>query len=122
MSVMIRGMEKPKSCYAVIDGESEYCPFVDDDGNCILLPKNDTCNDTWEDLHNKCPLVEVPETHGRLIDADALENAVMKWLPLDPCGIEEKEYPFETDICVSMLMEIEEAETVIEAEDEICTM
>ena len=48
----------------------------------------------------------------RLIDADVLTASVKKWLPEDPCGRVEKEMPFETDICVSMLMEIEEAETV----------
>lgn len=42
----------------------------------------------------------------------------MKWLPPDPCGCEEKERPFETDICVSLMMEIEEQPTVVEAEDE----
>lgn len=48
----------------------------------------------------------------RLIDADELKANVLKWLPPDPCGREEKEFPFETDICVSMLQEIEEAVTV----------
>ena len=48
----------------------------------------------------------------RLIDADALRESVLKWLPHDPCGVEENEYPYETDICVSMLMEIEDAPTV----------
>lgn len=48
----------------------------------------------------------------RAIDADALKNSVLKWLPPDPCGQEEKEYPFETDICVSMIQEIENAPTI----------
>ena len=48
----------------------------------------------------------------RLIDADKLKEEVLKWLPSDPCGIEEKEIPFETDIVVSLLMEIEEAPTI----------
>lgn len=48
----------------------------------------------------------------RLIDADELMEKVKKWLPPDPCGVEEKEIPFETDICVSMLMEIEDAPTI----------
>lgn len=50
----------------------------------------------------------------RLIDADELMEKVKKWLPPDPCGREEKEFPFETDICVSMLMEIEEAPTAVD--------
>lgn len=48
----------------------------------------------------------------RLIDADELKKEVLKWMPSDPCGIEEKESPFETDIVVSLMMEIEEAPTV----------
>ena len=48
----------------------------------------------------------------RPIDADELKNSVLKWLPLDPCGQEEKEYPFETDICVSVMQEIEDAPTI----------
>ena len=50
----------------------------------------------------------------RLIDADELMEKVKKWLPPDPCGREEKEFPFETDICASMLMEIEEAPTAVD--------
>lgn len=50
----------------------------------------------------------------RLIDADRLKKKVLKWLPSDPCGIEEKEHPIETDIVVSLMMEIEEAPTVNE--------
>lgn len=48
----------------------------------------------------------------RLIDADALKNKVLEWMPSDPCEIEEKEIPFETDIVVSLMMEIEEAPTI----------
>jgi hypothetical protein len=48
----------------------------------------------------------------RLIDADRLKGKVLEWMPSDPCGIEEKEFPFETDIAVSLMMEIEEAPTI----------
>ena len=61
-------------------------------------------------------LVKLPKTYGDLIDRDELEKCVLKWLPPDPCGVEEREYPFETDICVSMLQEIEKQPTIIEAE------
>lgn len=50
---------------------------------------------------------------SRLIDADELKRNVLKWMPSDPCGREEKEFPFETDICVSMIMEIDEAPTIV---------
>ena len=48
----------------------------------------------------------------RLIDADALSKSVLEWLPSDPCGRPELEHPFETDICISMLQEIEEAPAI----------
>lgn len=56
------------------------------------------------------------EVTGPLIDKNELEKAVLKWLPPDPCGREEKEYPFETDICVSMMMEIGEQEVIADAD------
>ena len=52
MSVLIKGMEKPKSC--------ESCPFEDFGGCMFRVQKED------------CPLVEIPTPHGRLIDADAV--------------------------------------------------
>lgn len=35
------------------------------------------------------------------------KKKVMEWMPHDLCGIEEREFPFETDMCVSVMMEIE---------------
>lgn len=48
----------------------------------------------------------------RLIDADALKRKVIEWMPCDLCGIGEREPPFEADIVVSLMMEIEEAPTI----------
>ena len=39
MSVLIKDMGKPEFCYAVIDGECEYCPFVNTEDECVLLLK-----------------------------------------------------------------------------------
>ncbi len=50
MSVLIKGMEMPTSCWE--------CPFE----RCALR--------ALVDRHPDCPLVEVPFPHGRLIDAD----------------------------------------------------
>lgn len=61
MSVLIKDMEKPKSCYAVIDGEAEFCPFVNTDDDCVLLLKKGICVGTWADQYSKCPLAEEPE-------------------------------------------------------------
>ena len=59
MSILIKGMEMPKSCYE--------CRFAFD-GMCIANRGRKNVGIT-----NSCPLIEVPK-HGRLIDADALEE------------------------------------------------
>lgn len=48
MSVLIKDMEKPKSCYVIIDGKYERCPFVNTDDDCVLLLKKGICEGTWE--------------------------------------------------------------------------
>lgn len=58
MSVLIKDMEKPKSCYEVIDGEYEYCPFLNTDDDCVILLKKGICEGTWEEQYSKCPLAE----------------------------------------------------------------
>ena len=68
MSVIIKGMKMPDRC---LD-----CPFMisRDNDDCIL--QSGVANElavTWDDLKSGCPLVEIPEKHGRLIDADDLE-------------------------------------------------
>lgn len=67
MSVLIKDMQKPDRC---ID-----CPFMisRDNDDCIL--QSDAANElfmNWDDMKLNCPLVELPEHHGKLIDADAL--------------------------------------------------
>lgn len=107
MGVYIRGMAMPETC--------KRCDFETDELLCDLTG-NHTDNARKSGRLDSCPLVEVKELHGDLIDRDELEKAVLKWLPPDPCGVEEREHPFETDICVSMMQEIEEQSVVIEAE------
>lgn len=61
--LVIRGMEMPKSCF--------LCRFFrevqDYDGTfgCCLAAKKEI---NWED--DDCPLIPLPEGHGRLIDAE----------------------------------------------------
>ena len=63
MSILIKGMEMPKSC-----------------GRCMFSRRNihniDWCVLTEKDLPCDCPLVPIPP-HGRLIDADAFERRCM---------------------------------------------
>ena len=68
MSVLIKGMEMPTSCYE--------CP-IGDSVRCALMPGVPAWWVEYDQrviekrLHSHCPLVPIPP-HGRLIDADAL--------------------------------------------------
>lgn len=120
MSVLIKGMEMPESCF--------QCWFLH-----VINPGYFYCFASGEEFEENfamikgryadCPLVEVPTPHGRLIDADALRR-------------EMYHKAFETDsdmqkwesgcwIRYMMFERIEEAApTVIEAEgnDEDCPL
>ena len=68
MSVLIKGMEMPKSCYK--------CPLRRRDGMDIVCPvAHERFSVADVNILNyrldNCPLVPVPQ-HGRLIDADIL--------------------------------------------------
>ena len=59
MGVYIKGMEIPQNC--------DECPLNSMCGYSLHMPLYHT-----EKRHDDCPLIEVPDPHGRLIDADAL--------------------------------------------------
>ena len=61
MSIYIKGMEMPTNCT-----DCRYRPLV----GCN--PYQDDGLSPSEHRHRTCPLTEVKEPHGRLIDADAL--------------------------------------------------
>jgi hypothetical protein len=83
MNVLIKDMEKPKSCYEVIDGENEYCPFVNTDDECVLLLNKGICESSWEMQYSKCPLVEVPEPCEDAVNRrkllNELEELIAAW-------------------------------------------
>lgn len=68
MAILIKGVEMPKSCF--------NCKFprachaitrrIDEMDRAEWFPK--------DHRHSDCPLIEDPEPHGRLIDADALHK------------------------------------------------
>ena len=65
MSVLVRGMKMPTSCYdcnCFIRDDSDGCDYC-----CLLMIDIENNNKRDDD----CPLVPVPP-HGRLIDADAI--------------------------------------------------
>ena len=91
----------PKDCGA--------CDLCTGDGECMALYGENLWNYIPDDAkyfpndwkYEKCPLVEVPTPHGRLIDADALDYKL---------GASDR------DIYVRCTLE-EDAPTVIEAEE-----
>lgn len=64
MSVLIKGMEMPKSCI--------LCDLSHEDGWC---PVKQDYVDRYS--YETCPLIEIPP-HGRLIDADAFCEKVLE--------------------------------------------
>ena len=98
MSVLIKGMKMPKSCKSCdllqdYDGDM-YCP-LDDDLNFGDI------EDVPDYVMIGCRLVELPETHGRLIDADALKlrvqgdpkvvACIVEWIDQQPTIIPAEE-------------------------------
>lgn len=107
MSVIVKGEPMPEAC--------AFCPCFRDDSidgvhayQCkatfVTYGKEDDW--IWYTRPNWCPLVELPEKHGRLIDADELKGQY----PHDS----DWEYPVNTNEYV--VQTINEAPTIIEAE------
>ena len=62
MSVIVKGIKMPDCC--------EHC-YLEHFGICTPTRSTVSIPDLNKKLDN-CPLVELPERHGRLIDADTL--------------------------------------------------
>lgn len=75
MSVVVKGMKMPDTCL--------HCPFADGEyGWCDVDNSIGMCNDERPD---DCPLVALPDHHGRLVDAG--ECAEYFWEHLDDNGM-----------------------------------
>lgn len=99
MSILIKGMEMPVACFD--------CPCMQDLSNideeyyiCAAIEHAPEITDKNNGRLPKCPIVEVPTPHGRLIDADALLKII------------EESGMLTTGICRA----INVAPTIIEAE------
>lgn len=76
MSILIKGMEKPKDCGICpfeLDGfPDEYVEI------CKLLDRQVGYFGEESEIPSDCPIVDVPTPHGRLIDEDsAIDKAEM---------------------------------------------
>ena len=118
MSVFVKGMNMPRSCW-----ECDLHCFRDNGfrnketiqwGSTTIIPEDFRCggNNEWHETnefdflnerHPDCPLVDIPTPHGRLIDADELIRCI--------------EHAFgDKDIVKLLANIIERQPTVIEAE------
>ena len=80
MGVYINGRKTPKSCY---DCEFVYWSTKQRASACFLLPFM-KCFESHSTEYRKkrselCPLIEVPEPHGDLIDRDMLPKSRVEW-------------------------------------------
>lgn len=105
MSVLFKGMEMPRHC-----GE---CSLLCDYDGCYFCGYEDGLLYTFGDCDfipterpEKCPLVEVPTPHGRLIDASQFEVF----------GYDAIEGSFDEGVAF-VLNRIDDAPTVIEEEE-----
>ena len=102
-----------KHYHSKIDKWFCYGCFVDFDGDMVYAPLTDTDSDGNHIRLNKCPLVEVKEPHGRLIDADALIKA--SGVTIQITG--DKNARVVAEALESIYQDIEDAPTVIEGSE-----
>ena len=109
MSILIKGMEMPKTC-----GECRFSV----DGWCYAIANNDDQPGYIKPYEKAkwCPLVPVPP-HGRLIDADVLMLMIQEYI--DEYGWDVDEHGFHSEKWCAMKeteMAINDAPTVIPAD------
>lgn len=108
MSILIKGMEMPKSCddckMRSLGFGKMFCPITSEDVTNQEYAKN---------RHENCPLIEVPTPHGRLIDADELSK-VFDWKQLENSPDEKGQTLYL--LGQTTIEAIREVPTIIEAE------
>ena len=103
MSVIVKGMEMPKSCIECRFRQYEYCDLQRQDVYAVNIMDYALSFER----HPSCPLVEIPTPHGRLIDADKLKSRlvldndsnelqrisadILKWIDIQETVIEGSE-------------------------------
>lgn len=102
MGVYIKDLHKAKHCIncplMMSNADGDWCALQDEETNESFK--------SWDDMRKHCPLVEVKEPHGRLIDADEFMRL------LECYAITAKDFEF----CDNSRFALEKADTIIEAE------
>jgi hypothetical protein len=110
MSILVKGIEMPKSCKWMVGNQKKSCPFSDDYDQCMFTGEYTTFSYNRRD--KECPLVEIPSNHGRLIDADRMDLQSELFTYTRYTGIDETPYEDATKA-------IFEAPTVVPSEKEV---
>ena len=106
MGVLIKGMKMPEKC-GLCDLFHAESPM-----HCTVIKGHKTVGAPYGMPRPEwCPLVELPEKHGDLIDRDKVRNAVFHHLSIKG---EENLLPAEKSVFGNII----KAKAVIEAEDE----
>lgn len=102
MSVIVKGMEMPANCRSCdfSDYEGRFCKVAN-----VFIPM---VGKSWF-----CPLVELPEKHGRLIEADSLKDQLDYY-------IREAGWDTKTNRVLGWVKDefIDSEQTIVEAEGE----
>lgn len=108
MSVLINGMKMPKDC--------ESCQFKRCISDLIMfgwvgcqLDVGMAKKESFKGRHPDCPLVEIKSPHGRLIDADALEQDAQKRMLICNKNDNQFQKPYEVMRAIAL------APTIIQA-------
>jgi hypothetical protein len=123
MSILIKGIEMPKSC---IDCPCSLNPFFCKARECRPITGGNGIEPTDDAIQvsrpDWCPLVEVPGKHGRTIDADELERLLESAINIMKAGaaaleiIDDPEIQMEIKAYTDILNGVREQPTIIGAE------
>lgn len=115
MSVVILGMEMPgkcESCLLRYRHQGAYCT-----DHCYATPRHKNI-DPWTfgrarngDRPDWCPLRPLPEKHGRLVDADAMERVMS-----DTVQGDIRQYPYSDTQWEMAFKWLDHQPTIVEAE------
>lgn len=89
MSLLVKDMKMPKNC--------NECPmyFYEGQGICscrvLSAIEDDEVLKPWKKKRKDCPLIEIPDKHGRLIDADTAYEQFLNLMDIqgtiNPCQL-----------------------------------
>lgn len=112
MSILIKGAEMPENCHE--------CPCLRHDSwdglhryqcNNKLIAFGECDSWSYERRPNWCPLVELPEKHGKLIDADAMERLMSETVQGNI-----RNYPYSDTTWDTAFQWMDHQPTIVEAE------